>query len=344
MLQTDSAAAAGPEDPLPQDAVSLEPVTPRFRVTGKVVLQSLLLAIVLAALGRAIFVALEHLAAEGFSWSAVDGGWLALAVAAAAVAIVFPGLYWWWVLRAMHIDAPPAAVASAYYVGNLGKYVPGKAMVLILRAAALRPYGAGVLLVSASVVVETLTTMAVAAACGAAIVWALDVPMWLRWAAAAAALAAVVPTIPPILLPLLRLKVTAPHVLQRLADDYRWPLVFRGWAVSVAAMIAMGVGLLAVLQAMPGDLPAIGSPRLLAICVAAVSLSLVAGFISLLPGGAGVRELVLTLLLAPLVGSSEALVVAILHRLCTIAAELLWAAGAAWRYRRYRSQCGPCGS
>lgn len=298
----------------------------------------------MAALGRAIYVALGHLSAEGFVWSAVDGGWLAVAVAAAGIAIFFPGLYWWWVLGAMHIDAPPSAVAAAYYVGNLGKYVPGKAMVLILRAAALRPYGAGVLLVSASVIVETLTTMAVASACGAAIVWTLEVPMWLRWAAVAAALAAVLPTIPPILLPLLRIKVTAPHVRQRLADDYRWPLVFRGWAVSVAAMATMGLGLLAVLQAMPGALPAVGQVRLLAICVAAVSLSLVAGFVSLLPGGAGVRELVLTVLLAPLVGSSEALVVAILHRLCTIAAELVWAAGAAWIYRRFRSQCGPCGS
>ena len=55
---------------------------------------------------------------------------------------------------------------------------------------------------------------------------------------------------------------------------------------------------------------------------AAVSLATVAGFLSFVPGGAVVREAVLTELMAPHVGDSVAVVAAILLRLAWLAAEL----------------------
>ncbi len=54
------------------------------------------------------------------------------------------------------------------------------------------------------------------------------------------------------------------------------------------------------------------------------TLSVVAGFVSMLPGGAGVRELVVTLVLAPTIGSAPALAVAVWMRLVSLAAEILW--------------------
>ncbi len=59
-------------------------------------------------------------------------------------------------------------------------------------------------------------------------------------------------------------------------------------------------------------------------CIAAATLSVVAGFVSMLPGGAGVRELVVTLVLAPTIGSAPALAVAVWMRLVSLAAEILW--------------------
>jgi hypothetical protein len=59
------------------------------------------------------------------------------------------------------------------------------------------------------------------------------------------------------------------------------------------------------------------------VCLAAVSLAMVAGFLSLLPGGVGVREYVVLTLLAPAVGTVAALVSAVLLRLCWLAAELV---------------------
>ena len=261
----------------------------------------------------------------------VRWSWLAAAMLCAAIGILPPGLYWAWTLRSLNIRVPAGVIARAYYVGNLGKYVPGKAMVLVMRATALRPYGAGIPLTTVSVFVETLTTMAVAAAIGTAIITALEVPAWLRYLSLAAALAAVVPTLPPLFVPVLSSRLPPTHPLRReLPQDYRWGLMFKGWALSAASWLVLGTGLYCVVRGLPfAEFDAALGTKAWAMCVAASALSVVAGFVSLLPGGAGVRELVLTLLLSPLVGPASALVVAVTHRLVTILGELLLAAAGA---------------
>jgi uncharacterized membrane protein YbhN (UPF0104 family) len=57
--------------------------------------------------------------------------------------------------------------------------------------------------------------------------------------------------------------------------------------------------------------------------VSAVCLGAVAGFASMLPGGAVVREVVITWLLAPLVGQPIALLAAVVIRLANLAGECL---------------------
>ena len=57
---------------------------------------------------------------------------------------------------------------------------------------------------------------------------------------------------------------------------------------------------------------------LFAVSTAAIGLALVAGFASLLPGGAGVRELVLVTILGISVDSADALLTAIAARLVFI--------------------------
>ncbi|MFN9911294.1 MAG: hypothetical protein ACK53L_01850, partial [Pirellulaceae bacterium] len=59
----------------------------------------------------------------------------------------------------------------------------------------------------------------------------------------------------------------------------------------------------------------------------------VIGFLSMLPGGAGARELVVTLLLAPAIGYAPALAAAVIYRIVTLTAELLLALGLWWLNR-----------
>ena len=67
------------------------------------------------------------------------------------------------------------------------------------------------------------------------------------------------------------------------------------------------------------------SLQLWILCIATASLAFVIGFLSMLPGGAGVRELVVTVLLAPIVGYAPALAAAVLYRITNLVAELAMA-------------------
>ena len=60
------------------------------------------------------------------------------------------------------------------------------------------------------------------------------------------------------------------------------------------------------------DLP--GVVQLYLVCTAAISLAVVIGFASLLPGGAGIRELVVTTVLAVSLGATHAILAAIAAR------------------------------
>ncbi len=81
-----------------------------------------------------------------------------------------------------------------------------------------------------------------------------------------------------------------------------------GWIGDMIAWALMGWSLWATIRALGVELDLLTHWPLLTACTA---LALVAGFVSLIPGGAGVRELVFILLLKPLVQGDALLTVAI---------------------------------
>jgi uncharacterized membrane protein YbhN (UPF0104 family) len=88
----------------------------------------------------------------------------------------------------------------------------------------------------------------------------------------------------------------------------------------------MGLSLWAALAAMAGALPEIqlnlsDVPTIYPALVACIALATVAGFMSLIPGGFGVREYVVIALLAPQFGEVAAIVSAIVMRLVSILSE-----------------------
>ena len=68
-------------------------------------------------------------------------GWLVAAVLVSIVAWLPPVAYWRMLLRMQGMDLGWRDVARAYYCSHLGKYVPGKATVLLIRAGLLRARG-----------------------------------------------------------------------------------------------------------------------------------------------------------------------------------------------------------
>lgn len=69
-------------------------------------------------------------------------------------------LLWWMLLKQAGATVPFYPAFRAHFCGHLGKYVPGKALSLVIRAAMLQKYRVSVSLAGLLATVETLLTMA----------------------------------------------------------------------------------------------------------------------------------------------------------------------------------------
>ncbi|MFN3191818.1 MAG: YbhN family protein [Aureliella sp.] len=213
----------------------------------------------------------------------------------------------------------------AYFYGNLGKYFPGKAMVIVLRLGALEHHGIQKTATAMTIFVETLTMMSVGAAAGAVCVLWLNLDWRLSALAVGLLAATAIPTAPPVLrflLPRIQ-KGVAEERLASWTKQLSWPLFLRGWAMLSVGWILNGLSLTFVLQSLPSsNIDAQDWWTLYVSATGACSLAVVAGFLSLIPGGAGVREVVLSLVLTPVVGPIAALCGALWMRLVWLATEL----------------------
>lgn len=281
---------------------------------------------------------IEQLQSQQLTLANLDWVRLLAAVAVYSVAMVASGGFWHGCLIAFGQHLSFRLAVAAHVLGQAGKYVPGKAMVVVLRASAVARH-AGVNRVAAAigVFVETLTMMACGAAlAGIAVLW-MPTENWVRLLAIAMAIGAAVPTLPP----LFRL-VVARLARSRFgtavpfdADVFGWSLMLRGWVWMAAVWLLIGLSFWLVVRATPGAAVEVQGASGYATATATMCLAMVAGFLSLIPGGAGVRELVITTLLAPIAGAGPALVAAVLVRLVFLIAEAI-AVAIAWAYlRRY---------
>ncbi len=232
-------------------------------------------------------------------------------------------------------------VMWAYFYGNLGKYFPGKAMVIVLRLAALEKHGIKKTATSITIFMETLSMMSVGGAIAALCLIALNLDWKLTVLAIGLLMCTFVPTSPPLLrylLPKLQRGVEA-ATLRIWTDRITWRLLARGWMMLAVTWIAFGISLLLVLQSLPStDFGNSSRTVIMLSSLGACALAVVLGFVSLIPGGAGVREVVLLTVLTPVVGSAvAALCGALWLRIVWLATELgaVGLLGMARLWRRY---------
>jgi hypothetical protein len=291
----------------------------------------LALAIVLAV-GRRFYLDLQELDIENTS---LRPGWLVLSAILYVLALGFSA--WFWKRLLVVCGARPATlgVARAYYIGHLGKYVPGKAWALLLRSALIRPFGVRLGVGAITAFYEVLTTMAAGAFLAAAIflVQPPQVPA-LAWNPVFTGLLLLC------LIGLPLLPAVFNRLLKRLAarfqqvESFRLPPLSHGTlAAGLLAVscgwVLLGASLWAVLQAVLPDPPALSGP-LLANLIASLGLAYVAGFLAIVvPGGVGVREIVLLELLGRQNEALYAMAILVL-RLVWTAAELIVAATVFW--------------
>jgi len=286
--------------------------------------------LVLAFVGRQFSLDMARLEPDR---PAVGVGWLALAGLLYLVGMGFSGLYWVRLIR--HLGASPGWLASAraYYVSQLGKYVPGKALALILRVGMVASPATPASTAALAAFHEVLATMASGAVVAVGCSLLLPVGGGMDWGAISStegrhdpgrweylgvALGLMVLTLVPILPPVfnrLAAVVTRPFRTGPL-PEVGWASLGEGLLVTAPCWLclgaALGCGLLAVGATLP---PA-------AYLVASMAIAYVAGFVvPISPGGLGVRELALSLLLARHLDAGRVALAVLLLRLAWTLAE-----------------------
>ncbi len=253
-------------------------------------------------------------------------GWLLLSGLLYLVGLSLSAFYWRRLLG--HLDKTPPLAPSlrAYYLGHLGKYLPGKAWALLLRTNLARSQGIPTGLATLTAFYEVLTTMAGGTLVAALLFVVLGADegaglnaetlrhlLWMEQPGEGGVQRSVVVLLSALLF-VAFLVPLHPPIFNRLA--HRMSLPFRerdaeqlprirfaylleGLVLTSLGWLLLGISFAAALRGIVGaDWPLLDvrTARLPAI----MGLAYVIGFVVLIaPGGLGVREFVLTLLLTP---------------------------------------------
>ncbi len=228
---------------------------------------------------------------------------------------------------------PPAA--SIFFVGQLGKYVPGSVWTVVMQTEMGHR-----LKVPRRKMATTGLVMLVLSVLGGAIVALPAVPLLITqsdttvspwWVAVGVLVAILVLGVlwPPVLNAL---------ITRGLAMIRREPLehALSGRAIGlsmlfiIAAWIANGASVLVLAEALTPGRPT----SLIVICVSGFALASVVGMVAVvLPAGVGVREGIMVLLLTSVMSPAGATAVVVLIRFFTVLADVLWAA-VGWLWAR----------
>lgn len=252
-------------------------------------------------------------------------GWVAASALLYVLSLLPQALYLTAALRNLGERPPLSEAIRAYYLGHLGKYVPGKALVAILRTGVLVRAGCGLRRVVVCIFLETLTLMAVGGMLAAVLLAVRhDGPTYYAWLAAGLAVLVGLPIVPPVAR-WLAARVGAEQEgnggeTEAAARGITWRLIAMGIVAGLVAWTVMALSLWATLKALGvNDISPIAQ---LPIWIESVTLPVVAGFLSLVPGGLMVRDVLQVELLAGAVSAETALVAAALWRIISVAAEV----------------------
>ena len=268
----------------------------------------------------------------------VDARWLVPAAAMYLIGWIPSVWFWRAMLKRMHQKVGWYDALRAYYVGHMGKYLPGKALVLVMRGTMLKEAGANPVFAGVTAAYETLMFMWSGAALAVALApVAMPVAYWQQMPLAVQGLRQQVWLLPVIVL-VATVAVTPfsawlftfvgrkalprdPNVAA--PPPFTASLMVQGACITTLGWLCHAVSLGCTLQAVsnrPFDL------ALFPIWLASACVSNVGGFVILIaPGGLGVREWLLVEMLKdqPAIGVAQAVVAAGLLRMVWFASELL---------------------
>jgi hypothetical protein len=278
------------------------------------VLSALVLVLVLAI---ATWVVWTRRAEVTDALAAIGWAGVAASVLPTVAGVALTAVCWRVWLGAVGPSPAILPTAQVFFVSQAGKYLPGSVWPFLAQAAFARRFGltrSGVLTATGLFLLTHVATGAVLGVAAAGAV-AGDAAVRWPWLVLVAAVCAV-PLLPSVQR---RLLLLAGRWQPSMATVRRmtWRRTALAVGVMASAWACYGLGLqmlVAPLGAGPGDVWLITS---------GYALAWVAGFLAVAaPAGAGVREAVLVAVLAPLLGTSPAIAVAIASRLVLTVVDL----------------------
>jgi len=310
------------------------PLKSRSGIPWMTLFKLAILVLVIAFVGKTVQSGWAKIVVSEFSVRNLDFRWLFVAGVCYLLGMLPMALNWHRLLKAMGAPTPIVHAIRTHYVSQLGKYVPGKAVVVAIRLAMVKRFDVNPLTLFISIVADTLGMLSVGSVLAAIIVVVLyRNHVEIALSAGLVAVIATIPLLPPVLrfgLDLIQerkaryfrseLNATpAPDLTKTLT----WKAVVPGWLGLFPGFALFGVSLWATMKAMnvaeSAELGLVDLPYV----TAAYAVSIVAGFASMLPGGLGAREIVLKEMLEPQHGEVLATVAPIFHRMAIIVSELI---------------------
>ena len=211
--------------------------------------------------------------------------------------------FWWSLLHDQGYPASYATGVRAYFISQVGKYVPGKVWVIFIRMSMLGASAKDKAIVGLTATYETLTSMGAGAIVAAILIAALNINLSMLKLRVSHEYILIGVAIVPIVVAFLHRFSVGIARRQRGRDGVgiqmmNIPLLLRGLVQTSIGWFLLGLSLWMTIQAVRPEPTAFTTEdylRLTGINAAAYIVGFVAFF---MPGGAGAREYVLALLLA----------------------------------------------
>ena len=280
--------------------------------------------VLVVAAGRHLISGLKQLEGQRISFSALP---LAVAAALYVGGMVSFASFWRLIVQGLGKQLGVIDSYGAYFVSQLGKYIPGKAWVLLIRCGILsRP-----VITRAEIVASSLyETLAVMAAGSITAVLTLSLSRSVRpvmvWMALALACGFAV--------------VIQPWIFDKLLTIGMWPFqrfraepiprvtyatLLKGSRRLILGWAMVGLSLSAVARGL--GFPLANASIVFLLC-GSMALSITGGFMILVvPAGLGVREWILVQTLSPVFGVGNAVLLAVASRALNILTEIVAAGG-----------------
>jgi uncharacterized membrane protein YbhN (UPF0104 family) len=330
--QQPTGSPAGSPDPLDTSA---DPATAAVPTTGRRarVLTAVKWVAAVVAVAFLVWSVAKQWDKIVHDFASLDAVTVVVGIVFTLVALVANMLSWRAMMAASGYRVRLAAASSIFFVGQLGKYIPGGVWSIAAQAELGRAHGLQRTGSAVAALASMLVSMVTAALVGiVAVLLASSTGFATFWWLIPLIVIGLVCLTPPVLS---RLIAIAFRVLRRPPQDttLTWSGTVMSLVWSLVMWVAYGVQASVVLRAFGAD-----SPALFPVAVGAYAVAWLVGFVVIIaPAGIGPREGILVLLLGSVAGGSAPLALAVISRVfMTIGDVVLAGVGAvlAARHRR----------